>query len=183
MLVLAYNRTSERELLLSVEQAKIAGYLNVAKSYALEKHSGGGVDPDACAFGVHIVSVNGSPARVVLFQDLSTIDGCVGTNFNKLYDGPASGVCPVNPTTGEETTECLQVLDVDPRIAFSFSAGGSPLGGSTLDLVFEPPYLKTYANGTELSDALGSVRIQLKMPPDNIPATVEVGEGAQMTSL
>jgi len=151
-IVLSYNRTNEKRLLLFSNQAEIIGVLQRAKSFALEKRITG-TDKPVCAFGVDFTN----PRTMVIFQDLPNDGGdrCISDesdNFNKQYD----------ESNGEE----IETVNLDEGVEFeSFSLNG---GGSAI--VFEPPYLETTGYG----------QIKLKVVGGSEAACVDVGVGAQI---
>ena len=151
-IVLSYNRTNEKRLLLFSNQAEIIGVLQRAKSFALEKRITG-TDKPVCAFGVNFEK----PRMMVIFQDLPDGGGdkCVSDgsdNFNKQYD----------ENNGEE----VETVNLNEGVEFeSFS-----LIGSSSTVVFEPPYLETTGYG----------QIKLKVVGGSEAACVDVGVGAQI---
>jgi prepilin-type N-terminal cleavage/methylation domain-containing protein len=180
--LLAYNRESERQLVLQVDQARVVGLLSRAKSFALGKYAGlKAAGPtageraaaNACAFGVRFVPDAAAP-RLILFQDLPqpangqclVSDGMGGmtATFNATYDGDM---------------ETVDILPLDPRVVIE-----APLapGG---DVVFEAPYLKTYFNGALIGDPTGVplATITLGLPDGSASKDIQVGSGGQILSL
>ena len=152
-IVLSYNRTNEKRLLLFSNQAEIIGVLQRAKSFALEKRITG-TDKPVCAFGVNFEK----PRMMIIFQDLPDGGGdkCVSDgsdNFNKQYD----------ENNGEE----VETVNLNEGVEFeSFSLSES----SSSTVVFEPPYLETTGYG----------QIKLKVVGGSEAACVDVGVGAQI---
>lgn len=117
-----YNRSSDNQVVLAAEQARVAGFLFRAKSFALQKNIRHG-DAAACGFGVYFER----PRRLVLFEDLPAAGGACGTN-SKAYE------------PGEEIEE----LALNPRVTFkSFSQGNDKV-----NVTFDAPYLETHGIGT-----------------------------------
>jgi type II secretory pathway pseudopilin PulG len=179
--LLAYNRESERQLVLQVDQARVVGLLSRAKSFALGKYAGpkaagptAGEDAaaNACAFGVRFVPDASAP-RLILFQDLPqpvtsqclVSDGAGGmtATFNATYDGDA---------------ETIDIVFLDPRI--SIVAPAAPGG----DVVFEAPYLKTYFNGALIGGVAGVpfATVTLGLPDGSASKNIQVGSGGQILS-
>ncbi|MDP3975101.1 MAG: type II secretion system protein [Candidatus Jorgensenbacteria bacterium] len=133
-LLLTYNRSTDNQIVLAAEQARVAGVLFRAKAFALQKNIREG-SAAACGFGVRIEK----PRRLILFQNL-----------------PPSGSTSCN-TYGYDPGELLEEITLNPRVEFfSFSQGG----GNEVDIVFDAPYLETHNPGTiklELS-ATGDTR-------------------------
>ena len=163
--LLAYNRESESQLVLGVDEARIVGFLNRAKSFALGKYvgvkrGGGTADPTACAFGAHFDTTT-LPNRIVLFQDLPTPGlHCTDTDgFDKEF------------TPG---VEAVDELTLDSRVRLR------PVG----DIVFEAPYLKTYADGAALGEESGaeSAPVVLELLDGSRSLTIIVGAGGQISS-
>jgi len=92
-LTIAYNRSSEKQIALFKDQAVVAGALDRAKAFALERFKSG--TETACAFGVHIDATGVAGAPFTIFQDLPAC--------NNTYDEPG---------------EKLETLTLDPRIEF-----------------------------------------------------------------
>lgn len=87
-ILLGYNRSSERQIFLYTDQAKVASFLNRAKAFALERRLTG--PEEVCAFGVHFTA----PRQMTLFKDL----------------------CPAN--FQYDNDEALETLLLDNRIEF-----------------------------------------------------------------
>jgi type II secretory pathway pseudopilin PulG len=162
--LVAYNRESERQLVLSVDSARVVGYLNRAKSFTLGKYvgskrGGGTADPSACAFGVHFDNTV-TPNVAVLFQDLP-IPGmkCTDTDgFDKSLS---------------DSTEIIDEIALDSRLQFEVVS----------DIVFEAPYLKTYANSVLLGESSGidTAVIVLELRDGSKSSAVTVGAGGQIS--
>jgi type II secretory pathway pseudopilin PulG len=112
-IVLAYSRSTERQILLYRDQAFIVGVINRAKSLAVQKYHetqlSGRVN---CAFGVHFAP----PRSFILFQDLD------------------QGSCPANRTYAYDQGEEIQTLSLDNHLQFDMQ--------SNLDILFIPPELQ-----------------------------------------
>jgi|GEM_PF-1857802 prepilin-type N-terminal cleavage/methylation domain-containing protein len=161
--LLAYNHESERQLVLGVDGARVIGFLNRAKSFALGKYvgvkrGGGTADQSACAFGIHF-DTTVTPNTMILFQDLpapgakcSDVDG-----FDKEF------------TPG---VEAVDMLAIDARIRFV----------PTDDVVFEAPYLRTYVGGVLLGGEAGaeSASLSIELPDGSASETIIVGAGGQI---
>jgi len=120
-ILLAYNRSTERQIVLYRDQAVIVGAINRAKSLTIQKYreprSDGKV---ACAFGVHFAP----PRSFILFQDLD------------------QGGCQENHIYAYDQGEEIQTLSLDNRLQFDMQNG--------FDILFIPPELQattTNANG------------------------------------
>lgn len=161
--LLAYNHESERQLVLGVDGARVVGFLNRAKSFALGKYvgikrGGGTADQSACAFGIHFNTAT-VPNSMVLFQDLPTPGvrcSDVG-GFDRQFTAGA---------------EAVDELAIDSRSRFR------PVG----DIVFEAPYLRTYADGALLGEDAGvpSVSVVVELPDGSASETIVVGAGGQI---
>jgi prepilin-type N-terminal cleavage/methylation domain-containing protein len=174
--LLAYNRESEKQLVIGVEQARVVGFLSRAKSFALGKytgsivtgpHKGENASPLSCAFGV---SFDAATGKMTLFQDLPSAGlRCMtgGTqNFDKEYT-----------TSDPQDLEEIDSLTLDGRVRFR--------GNENLDIAFEAPYLRTYVNGQELgapgNPSNASVVIEISDDATR-SVTVDVGNGGQIVS-
>jgi prepilin-type N-terminal cleavage/methylation domain-containing protein len=127
-LAIAYNRSSERQIVIYKDQATVIGILNRARSLTAQKYR----DPSnpshiTCAFGLHIEP---DSRNFVLFQDLGE-GGCGPGAANYRYD---SGASP---------SEALETFSLDPRLRFD----GVPISG--LDIFFIPPDI-TASSSTDL---------------------------------
>lgn len=123
-LLLSYNHSSDNQIVLGVEQAKVAGFLNRAKAFALERKSVAGTG-NVCAFGVHFDKNAGAM-----------------TLFGATTDG--SGDCsPVFGGTGIEN------LALDNRVEFQkFTCGSCGGNAVSYDAAFEFPYLTAINPGS-----------------------------------
>lgn len=113
--LLGYNRKSSRQLELYSSQAKVAGFLNRAKAFALEKNlvRGGG---DACVFGVRFEE----PNRMAIF---------------KKTECPAGGLAY---SSGADSD--IETIFLDGAAAFT----SLPCALNNCYVIFEPPYLVTH---------------------------------------
>lgn len=117
-ILISYNRSGNEQIALNVEQAKIIGFLNRAKAFALEKRITAG--QRICAFGLHFEGQR----QIFLFRDLpDDLAGSCETGFNKTYDG---------------VIEFLEDFSLAQEMVLKNYPG---------DIVFEPPYLITYNFG------------------------------------
>lgn len=158
--LLAYNRSSERQLALTVSQAKLVGVLSRAKAFSLEKYAGPNAALDACAFGVHFDGTS-VPSKAVVFQDRPGPSGrCLeddGTpTFTRRYE------------TGEE----VEAILFDRGVVVD-------TGSSPADVLFEPPYLSVYIDG--VSTTIPSV-VTLALPDGSGSVSVTVGPGGDITA-
>lgn len=123
-ILLTYNRSTDNQVVLAAEQARVAGVLYRARSFALQKNILKG-DISACGFGVHFEK----PGRVILFEDIPSDPDDCRTN-NATY----------------ETEEFLEEVLLNTRVTLiSFD---SP------DVFFESPYLTTTPPETIITLAL-----------------------------
>lgn len=122
-ILLTYNRSTDSQVVLAAEQARVAGVLFRAKSFALQRSiREGSITP--CGFGVLFES----PRTMTLFQDLPPAESeCSASNGS--YDA------------GEEVEE----LVLNPRVEI-YSFNGSPL--TQASVFFRSPYLETEGTGT-----------------------------------
>jgi len=171
--LLAYNRESEKQLVLGVEQARIVGFLSRAKSFALGKYTGiittgdykgKTASPLACAFGVSFDPASG---KMTLFQDLPyPEERCSKEGGESNFDKRFAGI---------HTTEEVDFLQLDRRLKFK--------AGSAQDIVFEAPYLRTYENGQELDASNNTAVVTVEIVDDTSRSvTIEVGLGGQIVS-
>ncbi|MDO8469729.1 MAG: type II secretion system protein [bacterium] len=157
--LLAYNRSSERQLALSVSQARLVGVLTRAKAHTLEKFAGANGGANACAFGVHFAP--GPPLSVVLFQNLpaNADEGCYGPDGTPTYGRTyADG-------------EGVETVEFDRRIII--------IDSTPLDLVFDGPYLSVYVDG---SPASVQVTYNLETVEGGDALSVTVGPGGEITA-
>ena len=149
----AYNRSSEGQIILYKDQAVIVGFLNQAKYFTAQKYRDPSIpDYSACAFGLHFES---GLREFVFFQDLSEGD-CIGGSANYRYDA------------GVDPSETLEVLSLDPKLEFE----GIPEGG--LDIFFIPPEV-------DASSSAGlPVSFVVKTTDGRFRATTTVASGGQI---
>ncbi len=151
-LTLAYNRSSNDQLALYTEQARLVGLLNRAKAFALEKRAGA-VGQNICGFGVHWQPAAGGGNNFILFNDLAV-----------------GGVaCPDGANGQFDANEIREQIDVNPKVAVRAFPG---------DVIFQPPYLQTNyaANYNELG--LAEVSVQ----DNALTACIAVGPGGTVYS-
>ncbi len=153
-MLLSYNRSSEKQIVLFRDQAVLVGFLNRAKTLAIEKFN---KDPLACAFGLYFPS--NDPRKVILFGDRELgsvpIFGCKTAtgelNTNKQYD------------VGEE----IESYTLDQRLLFTDVP-------PELTILFVPPELSVQAN------AQLPVVIKIQTIDSANSASVTVGEAGQI---
>lgn len=117
--LLAYNRSSERQIVLYRDQALVVGLLNRVKSLAAQKFNPAGSLTNApCAFGLHF---DEGLKDFFIFQDIGT-DGCDDLARVVGFDGVDSG-------------ELVEKFSLDQRLRFK----DIPIGG--LDVAFVAPDL------------------------------------------
>ncbi len=117
-LALAYNRSSEGQLILYRDQAVVVSFLNQARHLTAQKYRDPSIpNYSACAFGLHFEP---GTRNFVFFQDLTEGD-CGDGSQNYRYDD------------GMNPSEALEALSLDPKLSFE----GIPEGG--LDIFFIPP--------------------------------------------
>ncbi len=123
-LLLSYNRSSDNQIVLGVEQAKVVGFLNRAKAFALERKSIAGTG-SVCAFGVHF---DGSAGAMALFGVTPGESG----DCSPAFDGAG-----------------IENLALDDRVEFQKFVCG-PCGGNAVsyDAAFEFPYLTAINPGS-----------------------------------
>ncbi|MFH1192861.1 MAG: type II secretion system protein [Candidatus Jorgensenbacteria bacterium] len=149
-LLLTYNRSSDSLIVLSVERAKVVGFLNRAKAFALERNLAKGGE-NVCAFGVNFDKSRGT---MKLFRAAPS----AGTNCANGF-GTALG------NTGTAT---IETEELDKRVEFqSFTCDVSPCVTS-YDVVFVPPYLETVNPGSVVLGIVGRL---------GDTAAIEVGAG------
>lgn len=121
-ILLTYNRSSDNQVVLAAEQARVAGMLFRAKSFALQKNIRR-ADARACGFGVYFEKQR----RLVLFEDLPTSGGDCGTQSEKYEEG-----------------EEIEELVLNSRVSFKSFTQGS----DKVSVAFDAPYLETHGDGT-----------------------------------
>ncbi|MFH1161907.1 MAG: type II secretion system protein [Candidatus Jorgensenbacteria bacterium] len=153
-LLLTYNRSSDNQIVLSVEREKVMGFLNRAKAFALERNLAKGGE-DVCAFGVNFNKGNGT---MEIFRIGSGVSGGCGDSDPSL-DGTNNSV--------------IEGLTLASRVEFrSFTCTPTtPCDAASHDVAFIPPYLKTVNSGSIVLGVKGSSNV----------LTVEVGVGGEIT--
>ncbi|MFH0806249.1 MAG: type II secretion system protein [Candidatus Brennerbacteria bacterium] len=124
-MLLSYNRSTDNQVVLAAEQARVAGVLFRAKSFALQKNVQRGAT-EACGFGVHFEKTGG---RLILYGDIpSPGENCAASD--NAY------------VPGEEIEEVV----LNPRVAI-YSYSEDPTATS-FDIFVRSPYLETVGAGT-----------------------------------
>lgn len=157
-MLLTYNRSSEKQIVLFRDQAVLVGFLNRAKSLAIEKFN---KEPRVCAFGIYFPA--NEPNKFILFQDLQPADseptfGCRnGADYNSdLRYGP-------------DEKEKMESFTIDSRLKFEGVPGD-------LNIVFIPPELAVKSS----SDL--PVSITIKTIDGSGSASIVVGEAGQIVA-
>ncbi len=154
-MLLVYNRSNEKQIVLFRDQAVLVGFLNRAKTLAIEKFN---KDSRVCAFGLYFPS--NDPRKIILFGDLEPPDsppifGCRTANgqlnTNLRYD------------PGEE----IQSYTLDARLRFV----NIP---NELAILFIPPGLNIQ------SSAPLPVVIKIETVDGTNSASMTVGEAGQI---
>ncbi|MBI2278635.1 MAG: prepilin-type N-terminal cleavage/methylation domain-containing protein [Candidatus Brennerbacteria bacterium] len=123
-LLLSYNRSTDSQVVLAAETARVAGVLYRARSFALQKNIMKG-NAAACGFGVRFTK----PNRLVLFEDLpAQNDDCATKNMR--YDGAG---------------ELIEEVTLNDRVALESFV--SDAGSEAPDVFFQSPYLVTNPPG------------------------------------
>lgn len=156
-MLLTYNRSSEKQIVLFREQAILVGFLNRAKTLAVEKFNR---EPRVCAFGIYFPS--NAPDKFILFQDLQPegsdpVFGCRDEegNFNTNFRYDA----------GEE----FESFTIDSRLKFVDVP-------ADLAIAFVPPELSV------VSSAPLPVNIKIETFDGEGSASITVGEIGQIIS-
>ncbi len=134
-MLLSYNRSSEKQIVIFKDQALIVGVVNRAKSLAAERYTGSG-GANACAFGVE---VNIATRQIVLFQDIkpgNDVFAC--KEIGGSYLPSVSNGFMYSPDTDERET--LETLSLDPRTIMTMTANGVNVVDKG-DILFIPPDL------------------------------------------
>lgn len=152
--ILAYNRSSERQIVLYRDQALIIGLLNRAKSLAAQKFNPTGSPTDTpCAFGLHFDEAS---KNFYLFQDIGS-GGC---------DTPrAVGF------DGEESAELIETFSLDGRLEFS----DIPAGG--FDVMFVAPDLNV---STTLFSGF-PITVNIRVFGETLEAPITISSAGQIS--
>lgn len=156
-MLLTYNRSSEKQIVLFRDQAVLVGFLNRAKALAVEKFN---KEPRVCAFGLYFPP--DSPREFILFQDLQPegsepVFGCRDEEGN------------VNTNLRYDAGEKLESFKIDERLNFVDVP-------SELNILFVPPELSV------ISSAALPVEIKIGVSGGANFALVIVGEVGQITA-
>ncbi len=154
-MLLSYNRSSEKQIVLFREQAVLVGFLNRAKSLAVEKFN---QNTQACAFGVYFPG--GGSKEFILFQDLEPKEK------EPIFGCNKAGANDLNYNEGEK----LESFTMDERLKF---ADTLPPG---LTILFIPPELDVSSNA-ELP-----VTIKIETLQGESSALIKVGKFGQITA-
>lgn len=154
-LILAYNRSSEKQVVLYRDQAVIIGLLNRAKSLAAQRYNAAGSSTEVpCAFGLHFDEASN---KFILFQDI----------------GPGS--CDVPRTVGFDGVSPLEEIEsfsLDRKLEFV----NVPEGG--FDIMFISPDLNvstTLTSGFPLS-------VILRVVGDTLQAPITISSAGQIST-
>lgn len=152
-IAVAYNHSSEGQVILYKDQAVVVNFLNQAKYFTAQKYRDPSI-PDyfACAFGLHFEP---GLREFVFFQDLAEGD-CGSGSSNYRYD------------EGMDPSETIEVLSLDSKLEFE----GIPENG--LDVFFIPPEV-------DASSSVGlPVSFVIKTMDGRFRATTTVVSGGQI---
>lgn len=154
-ILVIYSRTSENQILLFKEQAKIVSTFFRAKTLASQTFSE--TDPKPCAYGVAL-----SGAEFYIFKDLpdpAEPGDC--TTANKQFDG----------TTSDEVFE---VIPLDERLVLSSAET------SFDEVIFVPPDPSTILNR---SAAVAMAQVVVKISGGDSGLGVKINDAGQITSF
>jgi hypothetical protein len=132
-ILLSYNRSSEKQIVIFKDQALIVGVVNRAKSLAAERYTGSG-GANACAFGVE---VDIAAKRIVLFQDIkpgNDVFSC--KEIGGSYAPSVSNGFIYSPDI--DSREMLETVSLDPRTIMTMTANGANVADKG-DILFIPP--------------------------------------------
>lgn len=158
-IILAYNRSTELNVLILTEQMKIKAILNQAKNFALEKRDFN-FTKKICGYGVNLNLVSNNLVQIILFADLA--DDCL--NADKIYDFNIDG----------KIKEYL----LKPNLILK-EAGGNIL--NNVNILFSGPYLEVYRNGSLLIDEYKFYLVNLKN--QNKKGLIKVGRGGEISTI
>ena len=114
-MLIVFNRSGERQIVLYTDQARVVGVLNRVKSLTLKTYKTGG---NVCAFGVHFEE----PRKFIIFKDVSSSDDCDGVDNDWKYNGDS---------------EKIEEFSLNSRLKFINLADDN-----MHDVLFIPPYLE-----------------------------------------
>lgn len=140
-ILIVYNRTTERQILLFKEQAKIINLILRAKSLTLSTYTKTG---SPCAYGIHFDQAN---KEIRIFQDLdangTTADCATADNIydpNSMYAAQEN----INPPSVEKLTAQVSFLDplqvsdiafIPPNPDVIITPDPAPLNEAIIDIV------------------------------------------------
>jgi prepilin-type N-terminal cleavage/methylation domain-containing protein len=154
-ILVIYSRTSENQILLFKEQAKIVSAFFRAKTLASQTFSE--TDPKPCAYGVAL-----SGTDFYIFKDLpdsATPDDCA--TANRQFDGTTSG-------------EVFEVIPLDERLVLGSA-------DTTFDeVLFIPPDPSTLLNR---SAAVATAQVVVKVSGGDSGLGVRINDAGQITSF
>lgn len=146
-ILVGYNQTSSRQLVLISNQAKLVSLVSRAKNLSMStilENPGGSYnpgDPVTCAYGVH---VDKSAGKIFIFRDLAV--DC------SLSDNKYSSDTERNGLKGE-----FDVFELDSKIAEFMPATSDDLN----DIIFIPPDPKVVINN-DVSKLWAQIGLKLK---------------------
>ncbi len=154
-ILVIYSRTSENQILLFKEQAKIIAAFFRAKTLASQTFFE--TDPRPCAYGVALAGT-----EFHIFKDLpdsASPDDCA--TANKQFDGITS-------------SEVFEVIPLDDRLELSSAET------SFDEVLFTPPDPTTLLNR---NPAVAAAQVVVKVPGGNSGLGVKINDAGQITSF
>ena len=159
-ILILYNRSTEKQLILFKEQARLISTLNRAKGLALAffREPSGEI---ACSYGVRIFPDPDS--SYIIFKDLPN-DPSVGcSSADNLYSGP------------NENFD--KMVEVDKK---AIEIDSDPAATTLINIVFLPPDPRVVLNGNPSLTA--DQKITLKLKDSNVSRVVKVNKAGQITA-
>ena len=153
-MVLVYNRSGEKQIILHRDEARVVGVINRAKSLALQNFR----DPtlsgyDFCAFGVHF---DPSPSKeFILFQDLGEGGCALGRAY--AYD------------SASDPSEEIEKFFLDPSLEFVNI-------NDPIDVLFVPPEL----SATTTNPSGFPVTVNLRIADGDTTASITISSAGQI---
>ena len=154
--LILYNRSTEKQLILFREQARLISTLNRAKGLALAffREPSGEI---VCSYGVRIFP--DPVSSYVIFKDLPGVSGTC-SDSNNSYDDPSENFS--------------SVVQVDKAIEIEITAT------TLINVVFIPPDPRVVLNGD--SSLTADQKITLKLKDSNVSRVVKVNKAGQITA-
>ncbi len=152
-----YSRSSEKQIAILRDQAKVVEIANRAKSLSLSSY---GEEGAACGYGIHLEK----PRTLIVFRDLA--EDCATSDGKLIF---SDTTLPCDRSNPDE--ECLEAYVLEQNVSFSDDT-------SITDIDFVPPDPEVIFSPDGLEEAI----IKIKLLGTSIEKIVKINGAGQISA-